>query len=64
MENFAFAVPTNLVFGKDAHKKIGALVKECGAKKVFLHYGSGSVKKSGVYDDVVKSLQDAGLEHC
>ncbi|MDR1642452.1 MAG: iron-containing alcohol dehydrogenase [Clostridiales bacterium] len=64
MENFEFSVPTNLVFGKEAHKKIGSLVKEYGAKKVLLHYGSGSVKKSGVYDDVVKSLQDAGLEYC
>ena len=32
------------------------------AKKVLLHYGGGSVKKSGLYDRVKKALSDAGVE--
>ncbi len=60
MLNFTMYMPTKIVFGKDAHKRIGELLRP-HAKKVLLHYGGGSIKKSGVYDDVVASLNDAGV---
>lgn len=46
---------TKYVFGKDTHQKIGELVKPF-ADKVLLVYGGGSIKRSGLYDDVVASL--------
>jgi alcohol dehydrogenase YqhD (iron-dependent ADH family) len=60
MENFTFYAPTEIVFGKDTQKQVGDLIKS-RAKKVLLHYGSGSVKKSGLYDQVVASLKGAGV---
>lgn len=61
MQNFEFYNPTRLIFGKGQHKEIGSLIKPY-AKKVLFHYGSGSIKRTGVYDDVVTSLREAGIE--
>ena len=47
MENFTFYTPTKVVFGRDAEKQIGTLLKEQGCKKVLLHYGGGSASQIG-----------------
>ncbi len=60
MKNFDFYSPTRILFGKDTEMQIGELLKPC-ATKVLLHYGGGSIKKSGLYDRVVSSLHDAGV---
>lgn len=60
MLNFDFYNRTRLVFGRGAQNQVGEGLKPF-AKKVLLHYGGGSIKKSGLYDQVVKSLSDAGL---
>ena len=60
MENFQICTPTNLVFGKGTQHQIGELIKPY-AKKVLLHYGGGTVKKIGLYDDVKNSLNAAGI---
>ena len=62
MENFEFYSPTRFVFGRGAEKKTGELVKKCGGTKVLLHFGGGSIKSNGIYDKVVSSLQEAGVE--
>ncbi len=61
MNNFTFQNTTKIIFGKGTENSVG---KETAAysKKVLLHYGSGSIKKTGLYDKVVKSLRDAGVE--
>ena len=61
MLNFDFYNRTRLIFGRDAQHQIGAALAPI-AKKVLLHYGGGSIKKSGLYDEVVKSLSDAGIK--
>jgi len=61
MQNFQIQTPTNLVFGKGTQHQIGGLVKPL-AKKVLLHYGGGTVKKIGLYDDTKKSLIAAGVD--
>src|SRR5690554_3020166 len=62
MLNFDYANRTRIVFGKGTHKEIGTLLKE-HTGKVLLHYGGGSIKRTGVYDDVIASLQDSGIEY-
>ncbi|MDR0840104.1 MAG: iron-containing alcohol dehydrogenase [Christensenellaceae bacterium] len=62
MLNFDFYAPTRVLFGKGEQDKVGALLKP-RAKKVLLHYGGGSIKKSGLYDAVTASLRRAGLEY-
>ena len=56
MDNFNFYSPTHILFGKEMHKDIGEYVKPY-ADKILLHYGGGSIKKSGLYEQVVASLQ-------
>ncbi len=62
MNNFVFNTPTKVFFGKDTHKNIGEIVKSYGYKKIMLQYGKGSVKKSGLFDEVMDSLFKNGIE--
>jgi len=61
MNNFEFQNPTKILFGKGMEDKVG---EEAAAysKKVLLHYGGGSIKKTGLYDRVTASLKKAGVE--
>ncbi len=61
MIDFDYENRTRIIFGKDKHKLIGEFIKPY-AHKVLFHYGGESIKKSGVYDDVMKSLNDAGID--
>ena len=61
MNDFTFYSPTFFHFGKGGEQEAGKLVKKFGGSRVFLHYGSGSVKKSGTLDRVKKSLTEEGL---
>ena len=61
MLNFEFYNPARIIFGKDSEKAVGKMIKDFGAKKVLLHYGGNSIKKIGLYDKVVASLQEAGI---
>ena len=61
MQNFEYYAPTKVVFGKGTQKQAGELVKSCGGKKVLVHYGSKSAKKSGLLDEILESLDGAGL---
>ena len=59
MFHFNYYAPTQVVFGKDTEEKTGELVKAQNCKKVLIHYGSGSVRRSGLLDKVKASLDDA-----
>ena len=63
MLNFEYQNPTRIIFGRDTHKQVGERLKPL-AKKVLLHYGGGSIKKNGIYSDIVASLKAAGVEYC
>ena len=63
MDNFTFYSPTYFVFGKGTEAQTGELVKRYGGHKVLIHYGGGSVKRSGLLDRVKASLDAAGLEY-
>ncbi len=61
MENFNFYSPTYFAFGKDRENEAGSLVKRFGGSRVLIHYGGGSVIRSGLLDRVKKSLEEAGI---
>lgn len=62
MRDFNYYNKVNLVFGKDTEHQVGTLAKEAGATKILLHYGGGSIKRSGLYDRVKKSLKDVNID--
>lgn len=60
MNNFIFENATKVLFGKGCVKEyLCCLIKGSG-DTVMLAYGGGSIKKNGVYDEVVSILEKAG----
>jgi alcohol dehydrogenase YqhD (iron-dependent ADH family) len=61
MKNFELYNPTRVFFGKGETDRIGKEIKKYG-NKVLLTYGGKSIKQNGLYDRVIKNLQENGLE--
>lgn len=60
MNSFSYYNPTGLVFGTDSVEELEKLLS--GYEKVLLHYGGGSIKRTGLYDQVISILQKAGVD--
>ncbi|MBQ6623181.1 MAG: iron-containing alcohol dehydrogenase [Mogibacterium sp.] len=63
MSIMEYFTPTHVYFGKGAEEKAGEVLKAEGATKVLVHFGSGSVKKTGLLDRVEASLDAAGIKY-
>lgn len=61
MENFDFYSPVRIIFGKGTEERVGKETIKFGSK-VLLHYGGGSIKKTSLYDRVMKSLKKENIE--
>lgn len=61
MHNFKYYTPTKVLFGKGTEKQVGILVKEQKCKKVLIHYGTGSVVKTGLLDKVKAALDTENI---
>ena len=57
--NFSYCNPTKLYFGEDSLKYLNTELPKYG-KNVVLIYGGGSIKKNGIYDEVIKILNAGG----
>ena len=62
MNNFIYHIPTKVYFGENQLIHLGEELSNYG-KKVLLTYGGGSIKRSGLYDSIIKEIEKAGLEH-
>ena len=62
MKNFIYNTPTKVYFGKNEEEKLGEILNYYNVKKVLLHYGTSSIKKSGLYDKVINQLKLANIE--
>lgn len=62
MDNFIYHIPTKAFFGKGQVGNLGSAIKEFGGSRVLLAYGGGSIKRNGIYDDVVAQLKEHSLE--
>ncbi len=62
MDNFKYYNPTKVLFGADTHLLVGEEVKKY-ADKILLHFGGGSIKSSGLYQQVTDSLKAAGVAY-
>lgn len=63
MFNFTYYTPTKVVFGRETEKKIGGLVKAQNCKKVLIHYGGGSAKRSGLLDRIKASMDEEQISY-
>lgn len=62
MKDFIYYAPTEVVFGEDSEKQVASLVKKYGGKRVIVHYGGQSAKKSGLLDNIFGLLNEGGIE--
>ena len=60
MNNFIFENATKVYFGKGCVKEYLAYLSGSDGDRVLLAYGGGSIKKNGIYDEVVSALKKAG----
>ena len=63
MDNFTFYSPTYFVFGRGEENHTGKYVKRFGGSKVLIHYGGGSVVRSGLLDRVKASLEQENISY-
>ena len=63
MNNFIFYSPTYFVFGKDTEAKTGEMIERFGGTKVLIHYGGGSVERSGLLSRVKTSLDEKNIPY-
>ena len=64
MFDFEYTAPTRVIFGKGAEEKAGSLLRQYGASKVLVHYGSDRCLRSGLLDGLLGSISEAGVESC
>jgi len=63
MFGFNYYTPTKVVFGKETELKVADLIREFGGTKVLIHYGGGSVIRSGLMKRVTDTLDAAGISY-
>ncbi|NMD69279.1 iron-containing alcohol dehydrogenase [Bacillus sp. DNRA2] len=61
MQDFVFQNRTKIIFGKNKEQLVG---EECASygKKLLLHFGGGSIKATGLYQKIIHSLHEQGIE--
>lgn len=62
MLDFTYYAPTKVHFGKEKHKMVGQIIKDYGFDTIMLQYGKESIKRSGLYDEVINSLNSHGIK--
>ncbi len=63
LNNFRYHLYTDFIFGDDAEKHVGEELTKLNVKKVMIIYGGQSVKKIGLYDDVISQLNKEGISY-
>ena len=63
MFDFKYYTPTKVIFGKNTESKVAELIREFGGKKVLIHYGGGSVIRSGLMKRVTDTLDESGIAY-
>jgi len=59
--NFIYDIPTKVYFGENQLGNLANEIKRYG-KRVLLTYGGGSIKRVGLYDNVINALKGQGIE--
>ncbi len=63
MNNFVYETPTKVYFGKGEEANVGKIIAGYAPKKVLIHYGGSSAKKSGLLDRVKASLEAENISY-
>lgn len=63
MFDFKYYTPTKVIFGRNTEARVAELIREFGGSKVLIHYGGGSVVRSGLLKKVTDTLDKAGIPY-
>ena len=63
MFDFKYFTPTKVIFGKNTESMVAELTKEFGGTQILIHYGGGSVVRSGLLKRVTDTLEEAGISY-
>ena len=63
MKDFEYYAPTKVFFGKGYENKAGEIIASYGYRKIMIHYGGGSAKRTGLLDCLEASLAGSGVEY-
>ncbi|WP_294964651.1 iron-containing alcohol dehydrogenase [Sulfurimonas sp.] len=63
MNDFMYHNPTKIEFGREKENNIGQYIKEANIESILLVYGSGSIKKNGLYEKIIASLKTNGISY-
>ncbi len=63
MNDFTYYNPTKIDFGRSKESTIGKHIKEAEVESVLLVYGTGSIKRSALYETTVQALQESGITY-
>ena len=63
MFDFKYYTPTKVVFGRNTEARVAELIREFGGSRVLIHYGGGSVVRSGLLKKVTDTLDSAGIPY-
>jgi len=61
MNDFTYYNPTKIEFGRGKENNIGRYIQESNIENVLLVYGTGSIKKNGLYNRIIESLKENGI---
>ena len=61
MNSFEYYNPARIIYGLDSLDQLQSQVKTLGAK-ILLHYGQTSIKRTGLYDEIMDILGKSGVE--
>lgn len=61
MINFEYYAPTKVIFGRETELRVGEEIERYNGKKVLIHYGGESARRSGLLDRVENVLREAGI---
>ncbi len=61
MKDFTYYAPTKVYFGRGKHKEVGKIISDYGFKTIMLQYGKNSIKNNGLYDEIMKSLNENNI---
>ena len=62
MKNFIYHSPAKIVFGENQINKLGDLLKENNVRKMLLVYGRESIKKLGIYENIIQTAKELDIE--
>ncbi len=63
MKDFNFYAPTEVVFGRQSEEQVAQLIQRYNGRKVLIHYGGQSARRSGLLDKMERLLKDAGIPY-